>query len=754
MGRDKAFFLRFGIGNIFLWAWIALVAQTPTIYTLQNDIPVSINGQVLPAAWAGGLNSPQFGAIDLNQDGKDDLVIFDRMGHALLPFLNGGTTNVIDYTFAPQYIDAFPADLSHWMLLADFDADGYPDIFTNLPGSSNLRVFRNTTPDNSGNLGFSLYADTIFTEYPPYQPLYMAKSDLPAIIDVDEDGDLDILTFHLAGREVEWHRNVSMEIYNDLLHLEFFVQSHCFGHFQEDQVSCSVNLEIPPCSPGERQIMPFQTTEQAGLHSGSTLLALDLNADTLKDLIIADVDCANVLALRNAGTLELAHYDFVEDNYPSNDVPVNIPVFPATFFMDLDNDGIKDLIAAPNKLGDVEDVRGVSWHKNVGHNNLPDFRFQKYGLLSEGMIETGTASVPVFFDYNADGLQDLLIGNLGRFDSMADYVSRLALYENTGTGQLPAFTLITKDYLGFSSHVDVVANDWFVPAIADLDGDGDPDMLIGGFNGTLYYFRNDASTGGTANFTYVMPQYAGIDVGLYSAPELFDLDGDGDFDLLIGNHQGYIQYFENTGSAQIPNFIKVTDSLGRVKVNDFTDQDFTNGYAKPRMIDVDRDGQFELLVGSLEGEVQVYDQVSATPGAIFTRKVNLAGKDFGRYAAVAAAKLDSSRLTYVIGIERGGLLLLRDSGILDAPESANSSAGEIIVFPNPGSKQIQIQLKHVPGKQNYLLQLWNVSGQLLLEDEFQGENRTLEVGNFVNGIYFLIIKSDNVHISSRIIVKK
>jgi hypothetical protein len=227
-------------------------AQTPFLYELRNDIPVQGPGGPLLAAWAGGLNSPQWSAVDLDQDGDKDLVVFDRMDDMLLTFRNGGNVGQVDYSFAPEFMAAFPDDLTEWMLMVDFDKDGHEDIFTNLPGSSNMRVFRNTTGDNNGELGFALYQDTVYSDYSPYLPLYSARADLPAIIDVDEDGDLDILTFHLGGRDIEWHRNTSMELHGDLTHLEFVLQSGCFGHVREDIFTCEIIIDLAPCGVGQR----------------------------------------------------------------------------------------------------------------------------------------------------------------------------------------------------------------------------------------------------------------------------------------------------------------------------------------------------------------------------------------------------------------------------------------------------------------------------------------------------------------------
>ena len=51
--------------------------------------------------WAGGMNSMQFGALDMNLDGIKDLIAFDREGNRKMCFINDGIPNTIDYTFHP-----------------------------------------------------------------------------------------------------------------------------------------------------------------------------------------------------------------------------------------------------------------------------------------------------------------------------------------------------------------------------------------------------------------------------------------------------------------------------------------------------------------------------------------------------------------------------------------------------------------------------------------------------------------------------
>ncbi|HMQ00085.1 MAG TPA: VCBS repeat-containing protein, partial [Cyclobacteriaceae bacterium] len=99
-------------------------------YTLEQNIHVEESaGQLLNFPWAGGLNSPQFNTMDLNADGKEDLVVYDRAGNRLFTFLqeNG------KYVYAPEYERQFPEGIRHWLLLSDFNGDGKKDIFTSDP---------------------------------------------------------------------------------------------------------------------------------------------------------------------------------------------------------------------------------------------------------------------------------------------------------------------------------------------------------------------------------------------------------------------------------------------------------------------------------------------------------------------------------------------------------------------------------------------------------------------------------------------
>jgi hypothetical protein len=716
---------------LFCFAVLCTTPLMGQLYELDNDIPVVVQGDTLRAAWLGGLHAPQFNVIDHDNDGRLDLLISDRSDGRLFTLMNAGTPGLVDYRFDPSHIAQYPTTTGRWNLLRDYDGDGRIDIFSGARDGSQIQVYRNTSVGST--LNFTLVKPKLYSTYSAPLFLYCASGDIPGIEDLDQDGDLDILSFNVGGSSVEWHKNLSVEMYGHRDSLVFDQYSRCFGHFQEDSQSCTAYIGLVPCAPGEKK-NPDLTASPSSLHAGSTLLPLDLDGDGFKDLLVGDVGCTHIYGLHNAGTLQIANFDFVETGFPSQGGAVDVVNFPAMFFLDLDNDGIRDLISAPNTVEDAEDSRGVQWHHNIGTDTAPDFVSAGYGLFQDEMIELGTSSYPAFFNYDGDGRHDLLVGNLGRYDSAGGHWPRLALFRNTGTGAAPVYTLVDNNFLGLEKSSLLAQVNSIQPCAGDLDNDGDDDLLLGLSDGKLMFFRNVASPGAPANFSLITTQYQSIDVGLQSAPTLYDLDNDNDLDLVIGNHRGYLKFFENQGSATAANFVLAIDTFGQVKINDFTAQDYTNGYARPLILDIDQDGAPELLVGGLEGEVRIYDGLSLVPGAAFTLTGELGGLDFGLYAAPAAARLDASGWTFAVGNFRGGLSLVRNHGPVSAPAPV-AVADALDLYPNPASTTLHLRISPGQGVGSY--EIWDALGQRVGEGATRNGEASVDVSAFSPGIYFL-----------------
>src|SRR4029077_19158921 len=105
-----------------------------------DSIPVTYNGNLLMYPWAGGLNNPQYSTIDFNNDGIKDLFIYDESSQRVMAFLNEGITDSLSYIFDPSYEKYFPR-MHQWAILADYNNDGYPDLFTF--NNSYIRAYRN-----------------------------------------------------------------------------------------------------------------------------------------------------------------------------------------------------------------------------------------------------------------------------------------------------------------------------------------------------------------------------------------------------------------------------------------------------------------------------------------------------------------------------------------------------------------------------------------------------------------------------------
>ena len=197
-------------------------------FSSETEVPVFKDGDPQALPWTGAYNSGQFWPCDMNNDGEDDLLLYDKTSGRTLVFLaapDGFGSHFWKYN--PDYEYLLP-EIDSWLASADFNCDGRKDLFTQT--SAGIKVFRNvvSTPTQAGfvlevdgltSIGFS---GVINIQVNPY--------GAPAFIDVDNDGDLDILNFDFTGNTVEYHKNLIVEN-----------QSQCAG-FQLKKDSCVFGL--------------------------------------------------------------------------------------------------------------------------------------------------------------------------------------------------------------------------------------------------------------------------------------------------------------------------------------------------------------------------------------------------------------------------------------------------------------------------------------------------------------------------------
>ena len=214
----------------------------------------------------------------------------------------------------------------------------------------------------------------------------------------------------------------------------------------------------------------------------------------------------------------------------------------------------------------------------------------------------GYFSAPSFADLDGDGDLDAVVG---KRDGNLNY------FENTGSAIAPAFAEQTGAANPFDG-VDVGLNS--TPSFADLDGDGDLDAIVGESDGTLNYFENTGSAIAPAftQRTGAANPFDGVDVGDFSAPSFADLDGDGDLDAIVGESDGNLNYFENTGSATAPAF---TEQTGAANPFDGVD---VGGDSSPSFADLDGDGDLDAVVGNNVGNLHYFENTGSAIAPAFT----------------------------------------------------------------------------------------------------------------------------------------
>ena len=446
--------------------------------------------------------------------------------------------------------------------------------------------------------------------------------------------------------------------------------------------------------------------------------------------------------------------DAVDASWPSNSLPVNLNLFPCPFHLDVDNDGKRDMLVSPAAPNASENANSIWWYKNTGTDTFPVFTYQQNNFLQDNMIEVGEGAYPVFFDFDSDGLQDIIIGNKGYYINSSTTTSKLAAFRNTGTVANPQFELFTTDYANLSVSLSGIQN--LHPAFGDLDGDGDLDMMVGEYDGLLHYFQNTAAGGMPANFVsaggYVQDVSASdIDVGQFSAPQLFDVNRDNKLDLLIGEAGGVLNYYENTGTASVPQWTFMSSNFGGV---DVTGGIFFTGYSIPFMFN--DSGTYKLLVGSESGYIYHYNNIDGNLAGNF----NLLDSAFsGIYEGVRCspnmADITADGLPdLIVGNYRGGVSLYFGDFTVGIGPSAQLLP-DFDLYPNPVQNSFNIVIaKELVSSRNLEFEMYDMLGRQVQSRKINLLSTEVDVSRFENGVYTCKLTNGTISRIKRMVIEK
>ncbi|CAE8687341.1 unnamed protein product [Polarella glacialis] len=301
-------------------------------------------------------------------------------------------------------------------------------------------------------------------------------------------------------------------------------------------------------------------------------VSVDWDGDGDIDLIVSDVYRHIFFFERNADA------SLIERTGSSNPFDgIDVGSDAAPFAVDWDGNGDIDLLAgnSDGRIQFFERTAKASLIERTGSSNPFDG------------IDVGWNAAPCAVDWDGDGDDDLLVGN---------QEGRIRFFERTADAKLVERTGSSNPFDGIN------ARDNALPFAVDWDGDGDIDLLASNSDGRIQFFERSADVSLIEQTGNSNP-LDGINgnVGWNVAPCAVDWDGDGDIDLLVGNWDGRIFFFERTADAS------PVERPG--SSNPFVSIDFGTR-ARPFAVDWDGDSDIDLIVGNQDGRIRFFERTA------------------------------------------------------------------------------------------------------------------------------------------------
>jgi hypothetical protein len=750
-----------------------LIWAQGTTFSLNEDVRfLNENNDTMAMPFLGGMNQPQFYSLDINNDGVKDIFAFDRTGQKVMSLIHQGNGK---YSYQPKYDHIFPV-LSSWVVFKDYNKDGKEDLWYKNDIINSISLYRNVTAPGDPHARFELVRETLraynFGQVIDTSDIYCDKANIPSIEDVDGDGDMDILTLQTVGFGVTLFLNSTVENGAPLDPPQFEEIDVCWGDFTEGDSDNAIYLErYKFCYRKAYRYLK----KHAG---GSSMLLIDHDNDNDMDLVLGNAGFDNLIYLENGKSDLSRKIDTMiayDTRFPSYDKPARVKSFPAAYYLDVDGDTKKDLLVAPNLTdkfsGLISEFDNVRFYKNEGTAALPLFRLKDSTWMNDQFVDLGNHTVPLLFDVDADGDLDLIVSTNQGHSVTQDEHDALYLYENIGTKTNAVFKLINKDFLSF----DKDSLTGIYPTIGDINKDGDPELIIGMYNGTVSLY-DLSGKGSSMQKTLISHNAFNIQVGYNSAPHIGDVDGDGTADLLIGCYNGHVWYYNNKPQSGVPKLTLVDDSLGGILVNEMVlttyydaDKDefrdtlvpLPYGNSAPFLQDLDGNGNPELVVGSMSGMISGYANIRNDLTANFSewmiKEYELTDKtcyafDAGSDAYPALGDLNGDGEADMMSTNsRGGLTFRTNVGVQCTASNRIVEYPKHLfqIYPNPSSGIINLKSELVGER---LVRVYNTSGQIVTQ--LRTSSNQIDLSHMSAGLYFIEYSFAETRVTGRVLLEK
>ncbi len=512
-------------------------------------------GREIAHPFLGGFNLPRPQLADADGDGDLDLFVQEVAGKVMYFENADGSGTPEGYRWRSDFFAGL--DVGEWYRFVDVDLDGDLDLLAEEP-YSHIRFYRN---DADAAQRYVLAADTLRDV--SGEPIFSDRQNIPNAADIDCDGNLDLLIGRLTGTISRYEAGTL------------------------DEAAAPRFRHVTDSFEGIEIVAAFQ----GSLHGANTMALGDVDQDGDADLFWGDFFEAGLLFIENTGSCETLRMRGGPRPFPLDD-PIATSGYNAPALGDVDGDGDMDLVMGV--LGGAFDPKRTAVENLylIRQEGRGDFRVATRRLIS--MIDVGDESLPVFHDVDGDGDHDLLLAN--KIETDRNDTGRVRLFENVSSPGAPR-------YEG-RGVLDVFPDGFHpAPAFGDLDGDGMDELVMGGWEDEIALYE---SFGDGFDWRLADSAWVKLTRGRNAVPALGDVDSDGDLDLFVGEASGTLNYYRNDGNGSAPRFVLVSDRLGEIDVG---------RRSAPALRDMDGDGDLDLVVGSeLEG-IQLFMNEGVREGA-------------------------------------------------------------------------------------------------------------------------------------------
>ncbi len=564
-------------------------------------------GAVVRDPFAGGVAAPRPQWRDVDGDGDLDLLV-QTYANAITLWERVGQ--------APTDL-AWKTDHWHdlrvgqWARVADLDGDGDGDLLTEEP-LSGVRFYERTSGGFAEPIGPLIDAAS-------GDPISADRQNVPALADVTCDGVLDLMQAQVDG---------TLTVFEGLGPDDSGVPRFRLLEREwpgvlviGDQKSTSSPFEFDDYGPS----LSSSTGERR--HGASALDVADVDGDGDNDLIWGDFFSPSLYLLENDGTCPAPSFHIATTAFPTS--ALRTAGYNAAAVSDVNGDGRDDLT-----VGVVGGAFGTAPLRNLHLlTQRVDGTFARVTDALVPGIDAGSGSAPAWGDLDGDGDADLIVGTTD---------GEVFAWENVGTPDAPSLRAVGVDLPSIDGYS-------FVPTTADLDGDGLVDLIVGTFSGDVFAFRQVAPF----RFEAMTPDgspLTEIPRGNFAAPAAADVDGDGDFDLIVGESSGDLNLMRNDGTPVQPGpWTAQSEALvGR------------NGSGARPALYRDADGLLMLVVGTRGGTLVGYRQTAPGSSDFVEHDLNLPDKPMPADLAPTLFDVDDDGIgDLTLGHQAGGLWFFR-----------------------------------------------------------------------------------------------